>query len=194
MKRSDGKIPPVPWMRRFLKTASPACGVILALVSLCWIIPADTFAFEQSPEIPLFKTTLRGVGPGGIPVASPDPYPAPVTGVTHYTIDINQFQDQILPLGFGQTTLWGYNPAIGLGGNNTPTHLGGIIIGQKGTPIQITFRNKLHVKKHILPVDTTIPGGKWRPTGPLFTSTAAWSPGSATAGRSPGSTLTGNTE
>ncbi len=163
MKRSGGEIPPVSWTRRFLKTALPACGVILALVSLSWLVPVDTFVFEQSPEIPLFQTALRGVGPGGIPVASPDQFTAPVTGVTHYTIDINQFQDQILPSGFPKTTLWGYNPAIGLGGNNTPTHLGGVIIGQKGTPIQITFRNKLHVKKHILPVDTSIPGGEMSP-------------------------------
>ena len=60
-------------MHRLLKTASPACGVLLALVALCWIIAADTFAFYQSPEIPLFGTTLRGVGPGGIPVALPGP-------------------------------------------------------------------------------------------------------------------------
>ena len=29
--------------------------------------------------------------PGGIPVAEPDGTPAPVTGVTHYTMDIGQF-------------------------------------------------------------------------------------------------------
>ena len=161
-------------------------------MSLYWLVPADTFAFEQSPQIPLFKTTLRGVGPKGIPVALPDPKKAPVTGVTHYTIDINQFQDQILPSDFPKTTLWGYNPTVGLGGNTTPTHLGGIIIGQKGTPIQITFRNRLRVKKHILPVDTTIPGEVNRPYR-RDTSTGAWSPGSATAAPSTGSTLTGDT-
>lgn len=163
MKRSPGKVPLVSLMRRFLKTAAPAWGVFFALVSLCWLVPTDTVAFEQSPQIPLFETALRGVGPGGIPVALPDPGVAPKTGVMHYTIDINQYQDQILPSGFPKTTLWGYNPTIGLGGYTTPTHLGGIIIGQKGTPIQITFRNKLRVKKHILPVDTTIPGGEMAP-------------------------------
>ncbi len=45
-----------------------------------------------------------------------------------------------------------------MGGNITPTHLGGIIVAQKGKPIQITFHNLLFVKKHIIPVDTTIPG------------------------------------
>lgn len=163
MKRSRGKFPQGALRRMLLRAAAPACGALLALVSLCWLVPTDTVAFEQSPQVPLFATTLRGVGPGGIPVALPDPKKAPVTGVTHYTIDINQFQDQILPSGFPKTTLWGYNPTVGLGGNTTPTHLGGILIGQKGTPIQITFRNRLRVKKHILPVDTTIPGGEMGP-------------------------------
>ena len=114
----------------------------------------------QSPGIPLFKTTLRGAGPGGIPVALQSPSPAPVTGVTHYRINIIQYEDQIVPAstGMGPTTLWGYNPTRGLGGNITPTHLGGIIVAQSGQPIQITFHNQLFATKHILPVDTTIGG------------------------------------
>jgi spore coat protein A len=116
-------------------------------------------AFYQSPGIPLFQTTLRGAGPGGIPVALPGLVPAPVTGVAQYQIGIIQFQDQITPVSanLGPTTLWGYAPAKGLGGNIKPTHLSGIIIGQKGTPIQIGFQNRLLVNKHIIPVDTTIP-------------------------------------
>ncbi len=59
----------------------------------------------------------------------------------------------------GPTTLWGYDPAIPLGGGTQPQkHLGGIIVGQKGQPIQINFQNQLFVNKHILPVDMTIPG------------------------------------
>jgi spore coat protein A len=114
----------------------------------------------QSPGIQLFKTTLRGAGPGGIPVALPSPSPAPVTGVTHYRINIIQFEDQIVPVssGLNPTTLWGYNPTRGLGGNITPTHLGGIIVAQRGQPIQITFHNQLFSRQHILPVDTTIQG------------------------------------
>jgi FtsP/CotA-like multicopper oxidase with cupredoxin domain len=38
-------------------------------------------------------------------------------------------------------------------------HLGGIIVAQRGTPIQITFRNNLPAT-HILPVDTTIPSAE----------------------------------
>ncbi len=149
--------------RQFLKTGI-AAGVGLALPLKFGVKQA--LAFYQTPVtvgfsgIPLFKTALRGVGPGGIPVALPNAAPAPVTGVTHYLIRAVQFQDQIIPdgFGFGPTTLWGYSPAVGLGGNVTPTHLGGIMVAQKGRPIQITFHNQIAAQKHIIPVDATIQG------------------------------------
>jgi spore coat protein A, manganese oxidase len=143
--------------RQFLKYS--AIGGAAVMLPLKFGV-RSAYAFYQSPQIPLFQTALRGVGPGGIPVALPDIQKAPITGVTHYTINILQYQDQIVPVstGLGPTTLWGYNPTRGLGGNIKPTHLGGIIIGQKGHPIQISFKNMLNVSQHILPVDTTIPG------------------------------------
>ncbi len=115
-------------------------------------------AYNETSGLRKFVQPLRGVGPGGIPVAMPDSQPAPVTGVTHYTINIGQYADKLHP-DLGPTSLWGYNPVIGLGGNTTPTHLGGIIVAQKGVPLQITFRNKLP-SNHILPVDTTIMGAE----------------------------------
>jgi len=147
--------------RRQLLKGGIAAGIGLALPLKFGVRKAQAFyQTPASPGIPLFGTALRGVGPGGIPVALPNSTPAPVTGVTHYLIRAVQYQDQIVPTssGLGPTTLWGYNPTIGLGGNTTPTHLGGIIVAQKGQPIQITMHNRLFVQKHILPVDTTIPG------------------------------------
>ena len=143
--------------RQFMKYSAIA-GAAAALPLKYGVRSAD--AFYQSPGIPLFQTALRGVGPGGIPVALPLGIPAPVTGVPYYEIGVIQFQDQITPAGYGlgPTTLWGYAPAKGLGGNIKPTHLSGIIVGQKGKPIQIGFQNLLFVNKHILPVDITIPG------------------------------------
>ena len=112
------------------------------------------FAFYQSQGLRMFAQPLRGVGPGGIPVAAPDSFAAPVTGVTHYSITVAQFTDQLHPQ-LGPTTLWGYNPIVPLGGGTQPQkHLGGIFVAQKGTPIQITFTNTLP-PKHILPVDTS---------------------------------------
>jgi spore coat protein A len=119
-------------------------------------------AFHQSPGIPLFGTALRGVGPGGIPVAIPGFFPAPVTGVTHYQMLIKQFDDPGVCPTLGPTALWGFVPTNALGikpfGPQKPAHLGGIIVAQKGKPIQITFHNLLFVNKPLIPVDTTIPG------------------------------------
>ena len=148
-------------------------------------------AFNQSPQVPLFSTALRGVGPGQIPVAAPDPLPAATTGVTHYSIGISQFVDQILPSGFNRTTLWGFHPLAPLGGGiQYQKHLGGIIVGKgrnpndptdKNVPIQITFRNLLNVNQHIIPVDTTIPGANQAVNRTAVHLHGGLVPGSATA-------------
>ncbi len=127
-----------------------AAGAALAVP---WYFDTKTaFAFYQSQGLRMFAQPLRGVGPGGIPVAAPDAFPAPVTGVTHYSFNIAQFTDQLHPQ-LGPTTLWGYNPIVPLGGGTQPQkHLGGIFVVQQGMPIQVTFTNTLP-SKHILPVD-----------------------------------------
>ena len=134
--------------RRFLQMTAGAAAY-MALVRQAW-------PFAQSPvTIPLFGTTLRGIDTIG--VAKPDPTAAPVTGVTHYTINIDQFQDAGVCPALGPTTLRGFNPTRLLAGQNN-RHLGGIIVGQKGKPIQITFRNNLPGGMHIIPNDLSIPG------------------------------------
>jgi spore coat protein A len=121
----------------------------MALIKQAW-------PFAQTPNtIKLFDTTLRSIGTIG--VAAPDPSLAPVTGVTHYTINIDQFQDAGVCPSLGPTTLRGFNPTRLLAGQNN-RHLGGIIVGQRGTPIQITFRNNLPGGMHIIPNDTCEPG------------------------------------
>jgi spore coat protein A len=143
--------------RRFLQ-AGAGTAAFLALRN-------KAFGFYQSPGLQLWKTNLRGAGPSAIPVAFPDPTAAPVTGVTHYTIDIGQFSDFLHP-SLDSTLLWGFDPTRQFPDASAPRpkHLGGIIVAQKGSPIQITFRNNLPTQSqpwgqiHIMPVDTTIPG------------------------------------
>jgi spore coat protein A len=142
--------------RQFIKGAAIAGGAMM-MPSIRPFL-RDAYAYYQSPPtIPLFRTNFRGIGTIG--VAAPDMRPAPVTGVTHYTINIDQFPDQICPTssGLGMTTLRGFNPTRLLAGQNN-RHLGGILVGQKGTPIQITFQNNLPGGKHIIPNDLTIMG------------------------------------
>src|SRR5437867_2980310 len=144
--------------RDFIKSTI-AAGTGLAIFGGFGTEKAWGFYQTTPGSTPLWKTAFRGVGPGGIPVAQADPFPAPVTGVTHYTLGIQQFADQIHPTpGFGPTTLWGYNPAVPLGGGIQPQkHLGGIIVAQRNVPIQLTFNNRLPAT-HIIPVDTSIDG------------------------------------
>jgi len=136
-----------------------AAGLAGAALAVPWEVlvaqrPLRAFAFYQSAGLRKFVQPLRGVGPGGIPVAAPDLFPAPVTGVTHYSIGIGQFTDKLHP-DLGPTTLWGYDPARQLGGGTQPQrHLAGIIVAQRGQPIQVTFTNRLP-DRHILPVDTS---------------------------------------
>jgi spore coat protein A len=148
--------------REFLQTA----GVVGAGLALYGKFGAPrAWAFSQSPRLRKFRDLsgnpiqFRGLGPGGIPVAMPDAAPAPVTGAPHYTIDIGQFVDRLHPDLPNPTTLWGFNPTIALGVNATvtPRHLGGVLLAQRGVPLQITFRNNLP-PTHIIPVDTTLPG------------------------------------
>jgi spore coat protein A, manganese oxidase len=137
--------------RRFLADTA-AAGAALVVP---WYADSEmAFAFSQSPALRKFVGPLRGIGPGGIPVAAPDDFPAPVTGVTHYSISMTQFEDQLHP-DLGPTTLWGYKPAVTLGGENQPQrHLGGIIIAHHNEPLQITFTNALPAR-HIIPIDTS---------------------------------------
>jgi spore coat protein A len=125
----------VPW--RWLAGAPPAA------------------AFSQSDKLRKFIQPLRGVGGVGIPLAQADTAARPwwQPGVTHYTIGIRQFTDQLHPDLPNPTRLWGF----GQGAAENFRHLGGIIAVKRGTPVQITFRNHLP-PRHILPVDDTIMG------------------------------------
>jgi spore coat protein A len=121
-----------------------------------WLAGASpAAAFSESDRLRKFITPLRGVGGAGIPLAQPDTKAQPwwQPGVTHYTIDIGQYEDQLHPDLPNPTRLWGF----GQGSAAHFRHLGGIIAAKRGTPVQITFRNHLP-SRHILPVDRSIMG------------------------------------
>ena len=158
-----------PSLTRSTRTGLPLLGLLTALLvsgqsaSAQGTVAPPVPTWQSSPTLTKFMTELRA--PGLIPVAVTDGTRTfksgkTTTTATHYTIDINQFTDQLHP-SLPPTTLWGYNPSRALGvaeGAVVPQkHLGGIIIAQKGVPTQITFRNHLP-NAHILPVDTSIQG------------------------------------
>ena len=142
--------------RQFIKGAA-VLGAGMALPLKFGV--GSAHAFYQSPGLLMFHPNqfLRGVGPSQIPVVATDAAPANVTGVAHATLNIQEFSDQLHP-DLGPTKLWGFHPANPLGGGvQDPKHLGGIIVVNRDTPLQLTFKNKLP-NKNIIPVDTTLPG------------------------------------
>jgi spore coat protein A len=150
--------------REFLKI-SVATGAGLFLGRLPGFKLNSAYAFYNSNGLQKFVQPLRGVfplDPNGIPVAVPDGSRAwGSQTAAHYTIDINQYTDTLHP-DLGPTILRGYHSRANLGGTPPQRHLGGIIVAQKGKPVQITFQNNL-TGDHPLPVDTTIMGADLGP-------------------------------
>jgi hypothetical protein len=168
--------------RSFLRTTA----IIGAGGILTWKLGLrNAFAFYQSNGLQKFAQPLRGVGPGGIPVAAPDAGVAPVTKVTHYSLNIAQFTDQLHP-NLGPTTLWGYNPALPLGGGRNP----------RGTSAASSWRNAERRSRSRLrtrcqrstscrSTPPSLMGSSTR-TRPLRTCMVDSYPGSATAAHLPG--------
>ncbi len=137
--------------RQFLKGSLAAGGLVMAGGLGVLLTPGKAHAFVTSPNLQKFIQPLRGIGGAtGIPVMTPDAVNPGwwQPGVTHYTIGIGQYTDTLHP-SLSPTTLRGY----GQGGAANFRHLGGIIPVNRGTPVQITFRNFIPTP-HILPVDT----------------------------------------
>lgn len=113
------------------------------------------FPFAQSPSgLAKFVQPLNGLGPTGIPVATP------ITsgGVDRYRVEIGQYNNYQFHPDLPPTTLWGY---ADVNGGVTPNHryLGGVIVARRGTPVSLTVINKLP-NKHPLPVDNSIGGAE----------------------------------
>lgn len=132
--------------RDFLKIGTATAAATYAASHARFLL--NGLALSPSPNLTKFIQPMRDVTLGGIPLAGSD-WATP--NVTHYTIDIADYQDQLHPDLPNTTSLRGF----GQGGNFK--HLGGIIAAKRGEPVQITFRNKIN-PDHILPIDRTIMG------------------------------------
>jgi bilirubin oxidase len=101
------------------------------------------------------------------------------TPIDTYEIAVRQFQQQILPPGLPQTTVWGYGSPAHRGTFNYPAFT---IEATANRPVRVQWVNDLvdakgHYLPHLLPVDPTLhwanpPGGTdGRDMRPTFTST-----------------------
>lgn len=137
--------------RTLLKTGS-LFSIGVATGALC---PMRS-ALASSHSLPLakFVAPLRRFGID-IPLAVPDG--TGFGGATHYTIAMEEIVDVLHPAMEGNgTRLWAYT--------NGPSkkHLGAGIVAHRGEKVQVSFINRLP-GRHLLPVDTTIPGASLGP-------------------------------
>ena len=81
--------------------------------------------------------------------------PADPANPNTYTVDAQEVPCQMLPAGFGATTVWAYgSPAFGV-----PCQFPGpTFLAMQGTPITITWTNNLPAGHHILPIDYSLMG------------------------------------
>ncbi len=139
--------------RQFLRLSAVAAASLA--IPFEWLSsPTSALAFSQSDRLKKFIQPMRVVGaPGGVPVMQPDSTNPGwwQPNVTHYTIEVNQYEDQLHPDLPNPTRLRGF------GQNGVNVHLGGIIAAHRDNPVQITFRDNLPLG-HILPIDQTIMG------------------------------------
>jgi spore coat protein A len=140
----------MPTRREFLKTSLVA-GTALALFRGS---EGKIWAYAQSPTLRKFVAPLPGLGPQGIPVATPatsGDWP----DADFYQLSAQQFTQQMHPDLPNPTHLWGYvDTATG-----KPAYLGPIIVAQRGKPVVLRLQNNLP-STHILPVDTTLMGAE----------------------------------
>jgi len=112
------------------------------------------YAETQSPMLRKFIQMLPGLGPAGIPVASPTSY----LGADYYQLVAGEYTQQLHPQLPHPTRLWGYADAT----TGMHRHLGPVIVAQRGTPVRLSVTNYLP-PVHPLPIDSSISGAELPP-------------------------------
>jgi spore coat protein A len=135
-----------PTRRAFLEFAA-ASGVAA-------LFPWQRIAQAQSPALRKFVQMLPGLGPAGIPVASPTSY----LGADFYQLVAGEYTQQLHPQLPRATRLWGYADAT----TGIHRHLGPVIVARRGTPVRLSVTNQLP-STHPLPVDRSLPGADLPP-------------------------------
>lgn len=137
----------MPTRREFLKT------VVIAGTAVALFRGAEgkVWAYAQSPKLRKFVAPLPGIG-SGMPVANPTTNPD-YPGADFYSMAAQQFEQQMHPDLPNKTRLWGYVDLA----SNQQAYAGPLIVAQRGKPVVVRMKNNLPAK-HLLPVDTSLPG------------------------------------
>jgi len=134
--------------REFVKRTAVA-GAGVALLSK-YALPSAKAA-ANSDQLAKWIQPIRGLGPSGIPVLN-GRRDRVFRDTTFYEVTAGEFLDQLHPA-LPPTRLWGYWDTT----NPVKRHLGGVIITPRNQAARLRVTNILP-PRHILPVDTTLPG------------------------------------
>src|SRR5215203_3678708 len=155
--------------REFLKTV----GVAGASTFLPWRAIVDRAYAEAIPGGTLDPALLpKYVTPLVIPPAMPRTAKLPVQmdkNIDYYEIGVRQFRQQVLPVGWPTTTVWGYGSVNHQGTFNYPSFT---IEAKYAAPVRVKWINQLvdnsgNYLPHLLTVDPTL---HWaNPPGPRDT-------------------------
>ena len=138
-----------------MKTTRREFLELAAATGVATIFPWQrTYAETQSPVLRKFIQMLPGLGPAGIPLASPTSY----LGADYYQLVAGEYTQQLHPQLPHPTRLWGYADAT----TGMHRHLGPVIVAQRGTPVRLSVTNYLP-PVHPLPIDSSIPGAELPP-------------------------------
>ena len=123
--------------RRFLKLS--------AMTGAATLFPwrSAYAAFAQTIALKKFIQPLRGLGPGGIPVATPV-QPGPYPRIDYYEIALRDFYDQLHRPAAHQT-LWIRQCGSGLG---VPASSGGVIVANRDRPVRDQIHQSLACDAH----------------------------------------------
>ena len=140
-----------------MKNKNPILLTTLLLTVLLSAIALPIFAAPPNPlglldpkAIPKFVNELTAPPPVYVPTIQ-----------NNYTVEVNQFMQQILPPGFPMTKVWGYGGMVRdpLNPAGTPYPFqsapGATFEAVRGVPINVTWKNNIDTP-HIFPVDPTL--------------------------------------
>ena len=140
--------------RRKMKDRKATTIVLMTLLTLTIVLSAlPILAVPPAPLLLDPKTIPKYVNQLTAP---PPVYTPEYTTVTaeYYTVDVTEFDQQILPLPFPKTKVWGY------GGNTVGGYVGNApgptFEATRGTEIYVRYQNKLTDLSHLFAVDPTL--------------------------------------
>jgi spore coat protein A, manganese oxidase len=147
--------------RDFVKTSAVGAAGILAYKAAL----RQAYAVANSPQLTKWVQAMRQLDILSGVHDNTNPIPTLTStadlaflGAKFAQVSVGEFTDQLHP-NLPPTRLWGYADTT----TGIHRHLGGVVVASSGEPWRIRFTNNLvdgigNPLRHILPVDTTIPG------------------------------------